>query len=410
MELGQLRGSGTMSGCPERLNIGSGRAFDETAVNIDIQPTAGPDIVADMSRRDLVGLTFETRRFGPVELAAGRFEHITASHVLEHVPDLVGLMTNCLTLLQDGGRMSIRVPYDLSHGAWQDPTHLRAFNERSWLYYTTWHWQVGWEEDRFEIVDQQLVLGPEGSALRKEGMKAEEIRQRPRMVMEISVELRKRRITDKERATAQVLARGHLERFPELAVPVTRPPVRRVPPGAARYLDLLAAGAAEFAPGRDLATLASLGGATFDDGLSGDFLAVGQLADGAILAGVRASRSAPGCTWIAVPDADAEGARRALERLRLDDGAVRLLAGPAAGNLAFAPFAQLSLMVLDGDGAAVGPLLPLVFDRLLPGGTILVAPAGAAALTDFLARRQAPGDPPGPADDWISWRRPMQPA
>lgn len=399
-----------MPGCPVRLNIGSGRSFDDTAVNIDIQPTAAPDIVADMSRRDLVGLTFETRRFGPVELAAGRFEQIVASHVLEHVPDLIGLMTNCLALLQDGGRMSIKVPYDLSHGAWQDPTHLRAFNERSWLYYTGWHWQIGWEEDRFDILDHQLVLGPEGSALRKEGMPAEEIRQRPRMVMEISVELRKRRVTEEERAAAQVLARGHLERFPELAVPVTRPPVRRAPPGAARYLDLLTARIAELAPDRDLAALAMLGGACFDDGLGGDFLAAGHVADGAILAGVRASRSAPGRTWIAVPDAEAETARRALERLRLDDEAVRLLAGPAAENLAFAPFTQLSLMVLDGDGATVGPLLPLVFDRLLPGGVILVTPEGAGALTAFLARRGIPDSPPRPTDGWISWRRPAQPA
>jgi len=43
-------------------------------------------------------------------------------------------MTNCLKLLRVGGVFKILVPYDLSYGAWQDPTHIRAFNERSWLY------------------------------------------------------------------------------------------------------------------------------------------------------------------------------------------------------------------------------------------------------------------------------------
>jgi len=68
--------------------------------------------------------------------------------VLEHITDLKTYMTNCLELLKVGGVMEITVPYDLSLGAWQDPTHCRAFNQNSWLYYTEWSWYLGWEKQK----------------------------------------------------------------------------------------------------------------------------------------------------------------------------------------------------------------------------------------------------------------------
>jgi SAM-dependent methyltransferase len=76
---------------------------------------------------------------------------IIENDVLEHVPNLEMLMGNCLRLLNIGGKFIINVPYDLSYGAWQDPTHIRAFNQNSWLYYTSWFWYLGWFEYRFEI-------------------------------------------------------------------------------------------------------------------------------------------------------------------------------------------------------------------------------------------------------------------
>jgi hypothetical protein len=65
-------------------------------------------------------------------------------------------MTNCKDLLVEGGEFHIHVPYDLSLGAWQDPTHVRAFNENSWLYYTDWHWYLGWK-DKFVVKELQLI-------------------------------------------------------------------------------------------------------------------------------------------------------------------------------------------------------------------------------------------------------------
>jgi hypothetical protein len=72
-------------------------------------------------------------------------------------------MRNCLDLLRAGGQMVIEVPYEKSLGAWQDPTHVRAMNEHSWLYYTDWFWYLGWFEHRFAVREFKWLnekLGP----------------------------------------------------------------------------------------------------------------------------------------------------------------------------------------------------------------------------------------------------------
>jgi hypothetical protein len=61
-------------------------------------------------------------------------------------------MTNLLTLLKEDGEFELEVPYEKSMAAWQDPTHLRAMNLNSWLYYTSWFWYMGWFEHRFDMV------------------------------------------------------------------------------------------------------------------------------------------------------------------------------------------------------------------------------------------------------------------
>jgi hypothetical protein len=62
-------------------------------------------------------------------------------------------MTNLLALLKEDGQLEVEVPYEQAPSAWQDPTHLRAMNKNSWLYYTGWFWYLGWLEHRFELTD-----------------------------------------------------------------------------------------------------------------------------------------------------------------------------------------------------------------------------------------------------------------
>jgi hypothetical protein len=148
---------------PRQINLGSGKDYRPGWLNIDVIARAEPDVVLDLSQPFELPAEGTTRFGSPVRLEAGTIERVRADNVLEHVADLPALMTRVLELLAPGGDFEIEVPYEKALTAWQDPTHLRAFNENSWLYYTGWFWYLGWFEHRFDIAGSQwldLQLAP----------------------------------------------------------------------------------------------------------------------------------------------------------------------------------------------------------------------------------------------------------
>jgi SAM-dependent methyltransferase len=110
-----------------------------------------PDLTFDLPRKISLPVTWRSATLGEVTLAFGSLEVVHANNVLEHVGDLPTLMTNALDLLAEGGILAIEVPYEQAKTAWQDPTHVRAMNENSWIYYTDWFWYLGWFNHRFAI-------------------------------------------------------------------------------------------------------------------------------------------------------------------------------------------------------------------------------------------------------------------
>ena len=185
------------------LNLGSGKDFRFDHFNIDVDESWYPDAVVDLSAVDCKNgaIVLETARFGRVELGQGSFDRIIANDVLEHVPNLMALMTSCLNLLRPGGTFEVSVPYDLSFGAWQDPTHIRAFNERSWLYYTDWFWYMGWDEARFTLDRLQFVPSPLGERLKQQGLSDEAVLSTPRAIDSMSVTLRKMPLSEADQDT-----------------------------------------------------------------------------------------------------------------------------------------------------------------------------------------------------------------
>jgi SAM-dependent methyltransferase len=167
------------------LNLGSGKDWREDCINADIQSRVKPDWCLDI--QDVPWGELLVTRMGSHPIKHEMFDVILANDVLEHVPDLVRTMTNCKDLLKDGVEMRINVPYDLSYGAWQDPTHVRAFNEKSWLYYTDWHWYLGWE-DRFHVTHLEFALSKVGESLK---LPQDEILRTPRAVDSMYVILQK---------------------------------------------------------------------------------------------------------------------------------------------------------------------------------------------------------------------------
>lgn len=169
---------------PKTLNLGSGKDWRDDYFNADIQKRTNPDWHVDITKVKW-GAEIATR-FGSVKIVPDLFEKIEANDVLEHIPDLVTAMTNCKDLLKTGGEFHIKVPYDLSLGAWQDPTHVRAFNENSFLYYTDWHWYLGWE-DRFELIKMEFGISEYGQTIEN----TEQLLRTPRAIDFIKVILKK---------------------------------------------------------------------------------------------------------------------------------------------------------------------------------------------------------------------------
>lgn len=152
------------------LNLGCGRKYIEGAVNVDLESSSvKADRYVDLSVTEL---------FGEWLNEENSYDRIIAHHLLEHVRDLPTLMTNCMLLLKEGGEMDIQVPYDLSYGAWQDPTHVRALNERSWIYYDEWSWYLEsyskeWLQWSLKIKESKLIPSHYGiSLLERNGLSA----------------------------------------------------------------------------------------------------------------------------------------------------------------------------------------------------------------------------------------------
>lgn len=196
-------GSAARRPVPARINLGSGKDYRPGYLNIDVLAQARPDLLLDLSQPTSFPATFPSPTYGEVTLAENSFDDIIAIDVLAHVHQLPQLMTHCLQLLKEGGRFTILVPYDLSLGAWQDPTHVRAFNENSWLYYTDGFWSLGWFQHRFVCTESSLTLSAFGKTLAAENIPMEQVMRTPRAIESMRVVLTKRLTTPEERVLAR---------------------------------------------------------------------------------------------------------------------------------------------------------------------------------------------------------------
>ena len=116
---------------PARLNIGCAGNKLDGWVNLDKDPRAEPDVVADITVR----APFDVRRF----------DTILASHVLEHIPkqDLFKVFANLWLMLKSGGHLICIVPYGSSDDAWDNPHHHQLFTENTFAYFSSRLYEQG---------------------------------------------------------------------------------------------------------------------------------------------------------------------------------------------------------------------------------------------------------------------------
>lgn len=116
-----------------RLDIGCGSNKQPDFVGMDIQELSGVDIVHDW-------LDF------PWPLPDECVIQAIASHVIEHVPRVVlvdgttrwmfiEFMNEVWRVLRPESQFALVMPYCISPGFYQDPTHVNPCNEVTWLYF-----------------------------------------------------------------------------------------------------------------------------------------------------------------------------------------------------------------------------------------------------------------------------------
>ena len=99
-----------------------------------------PDPEAARVAREKLGLEVCQGTLAESEFPQDSFDVVTMSHVIEHVPDPLGLLKECKGILKPGGRLVLVTPNIESLGArvfgefwrgWEPPRHLFLFSPRT---------------------------------------------------------------------------------------------------------------------------------------------------------------------------------------------------------------------------------------------------------------------------------------
>ena len=118
---------------PARVDLACGQRKQQGFIGIDVAPCEGVDLVCDLTQF-------------PWPIPDNVVDEAFVSHYVEHAPDLMRFMDELYRILKppgldasgnptEGGRCKIIAPYYNSMRCWQDPTHVRAISEASFLYY-----------------------------------------------------------------------------------------------------------------------------------------------------------------------------------------------------------------------------------------------------------------------------------
>jgi SAM-dependent methyltransferase len=108
------------------LDVGCGRNKLAGAIGIDRNPASDADVLCDID-------SF------PYPFASSSFDHIYASHVIEHVSDVLGTMEEFHRLVRPGGTIFLATPHYTDFSSFCDPTHRSHLNSYSFRYFGANH-------------------------------------------------------------------------------------------------------------------------------------------------------------------------------------------------------------------------------------------------------------------------------
>lgn len=165
-----------------KLDLACGQNKRAGFTGVDIAKGKGVDIVHNLEKY-------------PWPFKANSVDEVNISHYIEHVHDLVKFMNELYRVMKPGAQCSVVAPYYSSMRAWQDPTHVRAISEASFLYFNK-EWRQNNRLDHYKIAadfdfSYGYALNPEWQN-RSEESRAFAIQHYINVVSDIQVVLTKR--------------------------------------------------------------------------------------------------------------------------------------------------------------------------------------------------------------------------
>ena len=124
----------------KKLNFGAGLDIRKGYVNLDVLKLPGIDVVHDFNKF-------------PYPFKNNEFNYVYTSHVLEHLDDLVKVMTELKRISKKGAKILIRVPHFSCGVSYRDPTHKRLFSYFTFEYFTE---ESFYGLPKFRIINRKL--------------------------------------------------------------------------------------------------------------------------------------------------------------------------------------------------------------------------------------------------------------
>lgn len=128
------------------LDVGCGINKFPGAIGVDLNPASRADVIADIDQP-------------PLPFADGSFAEIRATHVIEHVADVIRTMEDFHRLLAPAGRLVIVTPHYTDFSSFGDPTHRWHLNSFSLRHFGEDHGGFGYySEARFREISTHVRL------------------------------------------------------------------------------------------------------------------------------------------------------------------------------------------------------------------------------------------------------------
>jgi predicted SAM-dependent methyltransferase len=128
----------------KKLHLGCGQKRKEGWINVDQLTSVNPDIVLNLNSSNW-------------PFADNSIDQIFSDNVLEHLDSPIRCMEECYRILKPGGCMESVVPFAMSAGALQDPTHKSFWTDYTVYYFVKGHKANFYTHAGFEVVFNRLV-------------------------------------------------------------------------------------------------------------------------------------------------------------------------------------------------------------------------------------------------------------